>query len=75
MAAIKTWLEQEPILTRVGPVAIALIGYLAAKGFVDNDTADLILAIVAALVGGVGLVSARGLVTPTYKLDSDEATE
>jgi len=75
MDVVKTWLDEEPLLTRVGPVALALVAYLLAKGFVDKDTADLVFAIVGAIAGTGGLLAARGLVTPLVKLGTGDGSE
>ncbi|MEV6258091.1 hypothetical protein AB0L97_33035 [Nocardia sp. NPDC051911] len=58
------WLEGEPVITRVGPVIGVIVVYLAAKGVLDQDTADLVTAIVGVLLGGGAIVGTRAAVTP-----------
>lgn len=58
------WIDSEPIRTRVYPVLVPLVGYLAARGVLDSDTASLVLALVAAVVGGVAIEAGRARVSP-----------
>jgi len=67
--AIKNWVSNEPLLAKLGPVVLAVVGYLFVKGTIDKDTADLIIAVVAAVFGGGGLVAARAAVTPDSKTE------
>lgn len=60
--SITSLLDSEPVLTRVGPVVLAIVGYLVAKGMVDEDTANLIVALAVAVVGSGAMVSARARV-------------
>lgn len=65
--SVNRLVTNEPLLTRVGPVLLAVVAYLATKAYIDTDTANLITAVLAALIGGTGLVTARALVTPDAK--------
>lgn len=64
MNEIRAWLAREPLLTRVGPVVLAVSAYLLAKGTLDQETADLITAVVLAFGGGGALMFARAQVRP-----------
>jgi hypothetical protein len=65
---IRKWLRDEPIATRVGPAVVLVAGYLLARGVIDADTADLIVALVALVAGGGAVLGARALVSPLSKL-------
>lgn len=58
------WLDSEPIRTRVYPVLVVLVGYLTVRGFLDSDTASLVLALVAAVIGATATESGRARVSP-----------
>lgn len=62
MDALKKLLGDEPLITRLGPVILAIVAYLVTRGVVDTDTADLITAVVVAIGGGGLLAAARGIV-------------
>lgn len=64
MNEIREWLAREPLLARVGPIVLAVATYLLAKGMLDQETADLITAIVLAVGGGGALMLARERVSP-----------
>lgn len=66
--SIMSLLDSEPVLTRVGPIVLAVVLYLVAKGILDQDTADLFVAVAGAVVGGGAVVGARAAVTPAAKL-------
>lgn len=68
MDRILSWVDAEPVLTRVGPVVLAVVAYLVARGLIDQDTADLFVALAGAVVGGGAVVGTRAAVTPTVKL-------
>lgn len=69
---MKNWitalLGNEPLVAAVGPVVILVAGYLLARGWLDSDTAQLIIGVVTAIGGGGAVLGARALVTPTAKL-------
>lgn len=68
MNAVKKWFTHEPIATQIGPVVVAFVAYLVARGVVSSDDIDQIAAIVAAVGGVGGIFGARALVAPTAKL-------
>lgn len=68
MDKVLSWLDSEPVATRVGPVVLLIVGYLLTKGTVDQDTTDLVLGIVAAILGVGGVAAARGAVIPIASL-------
>lgn len=51
MSVAKNWLDSEPVRTRIYPLLVAAVGYLAIKGVIDGDTLSLILAVAGALFG------------------------
>jgi hypothetical protein len=65
---VTNWLDSEPVITRVGPVVLLIVGYLLVKGGIDQDTSDLVLGIVGIILGSGVVVSARAAVTPMAKL-------
>lgn len=65
---IATLLGDEPVIASIGPVIILVAGYLFARGWLDSDTAQLIIGVVTAIGGGGAVLGARTLVTPTAKL-------
>ncbi|AHH16598.1 hypothetical protein NONO_c17980 [Nocardia nova SH22a] len=76
MNTLRKWLAEEPIATRLGPVIVAFVAYLVARGVVSSDDIDQIAAIVAALGGVGGIFGARALVKPMAKLPpGDRADE
>lgn len=62
MNKITTLLDSEPIITRVGPIVTAVVVYLVAKGLIDQDTANLLVALAVGVVGSGAMVSARARV-------------
>lgn len=60
--SIMSLLDSEPVLTRIGPVVLAIVGYLVTKGLLDQDTANFLVALAVAVVGSGALVSARSRV-------------
>jgi hypothetical protein len=68
MNHVRKWLRDEPIAARVGPAVVLLAGYLLARGVIDTDTADLVVALVGLVAGSGAVVGARALVTPLSKL-------
>ena len=58
------FVEREPVAARLGPVLLAIVGYLVTRGTIDNQLGELLVAIVVALFGGGALAAARARVTP-----------
>ncbi|WP_342800963.1 hypothetical protein [Nocardia sp. No.11] len=55
---------REPVAVRLAPVLIAVVGYLVARGWIDNQLAELLVALVVAVLGGGAIVGARARVDP-----------
>lgn len=72
MSNVVSWIESEPVLTRVGPAVLLIVGFLVARGVIDRDTYDMVLGVVGLILGGGGLAGARAAVTPTAKLGGTE---
>jgi hypothetical protein len=64
---LSAWIDAEPVLTRIGPVVVAVVAYLLAKGIVTADTYDLVVALASAILGGGALGATRSAVTPLPK--------
>uniref|UniRef100_UPI003F499019 hypothetical protein n=1 Tax=Nocardia suismassiliense TaxID=2077092 RepID=UPI003F499019 len=64
---LRDLLDGEPVATRIGPAGVLIVGYLVTRGVLDGDTAQLIAALVAILLGGGTIAAARALVTPVPK--------
>lgn len=62
MNGVVSWIEHQPILVRIAPVLAALVAYMFARGIIDGDTANLVIAIVGALAGTGGVASAHAAV-------------
>lgn len=65
---VLSWMESEPVITRVGPAVLLVVGYLLTMGAIDQNTTDLVLGVFAALLGVGGVVGARSAVIPMAKL-------
>jgi hypothetical protein len=65
---VLSWIESEPVITRVGPTIGLIVVYLFAKGLIDRDTYDLVSGVLALLLGTGGVAGARAAVVPTAKL-------
>jgi len=57
-------LDSEPVRTRLYPVVVILIGYLVTRGVLDNDTANLVASIAAAILGVGAVEATRVAVVP-----------
>lgn len=69
MNKILSWINSEPVITRVGPAVLLIVGFLVARGIIDHSTYDMVLGVVGLLLGGGGVIGARAAVTPLAKLD------
>jgi hypothetical protein len=67
-------MDVEPILTRIGPVVVVLVGYLLARGIVDRDTYDLVVALAGVLIGGGAITTARSASVPLASLHKPDDT-
>lgn len=68
MNKILAWMDSEPVVTRIGPLVAFIVAFLLARGAINHDTYDFVLAVVSLLLGSGGIVGARAAVTPTIKL-------
>jgi hypothetical protein len=65
---VLSWIESEPVITRVGSVGGLIVGFLFVRGLIARDTYDLAIAVSTLLLGTGGIAGARAAVTPTIKL-------
>ncbi|WP_159840222.1 hypothetical protein [Nocardia sp. CY41] len=68
MSKLISTLRTEPIRALLWPVLVGIAGYLVVRGVVDQFSADMILVIVAAVLGIPAAEVARAKVTPDEKL-------
>lgn len=68
MDKILAWMDSEPVITRIGPLVTLVVAYLLARGAIDRNTYDFVLAVASLLLGVGGIAGARAAVTPTMKL-------
>jgi uncharacterized membrane protein YjjB (DUF3815 family) len=68
MSKLISALRTEPIRALLWPVLVGIAGYLVVRGVVDQFSADMIVAIVAAVLGIPAAEVARAKVTPDSKL-------
>ena len=59
--------KREPVRTAVYPTIVIVAAFLAQRGMVDGDTKELVLAIAALILGGLGIEVARSKVSPVDK--------
>ncbi|MFC4124947.1 hypothetical protein [Nocardia rhizosphaerae] len=55
---------REPVAVRLTPVLLAVVAYLVARGTIDDQLAELLVAVVVAVLGGGAIAGARARVTP-----------
>ncbi|WP_043735635.1 hypothetical protein [Nocardia asiatica] len=67
MSKILSTLRTEPIRVLLWPVLVGIAGYLVVRGVVDEFSADMILVILAAVLGIPAAEVARTKVTPDAK--------
>lgn len=75
MSKILSTLRTEPIRAVLWPVLLGLVGYLVVRGAVDQFSADMIVAILAAVLGIPAAEVARAKVTPDAKLRAGMSSE
>ncbi|MEU2013117.1 hypothetical protein [Nocardia sp. NPDC019302] len=68
MSKLISALRTEPIRALLWPVLVGIAGYLVVRGVVDQFSADMIVAIIAAVLGIPAAEVARAKVTPDAKL-------
>lgn len=57
-------LRSEPVRMLLHPLILALVAYLVTKGILDSNTSQIVLAVVAAVLGIPAVEAARARVTP-----------
>jgi uncharacterized membrane protein YjjB (DUF3815 family) len=67
MNKLLSTLRTEPIRALLWPVLVGIAGYLVVRGALDQFSADMIVAIVAAVLGIPAAEVARAKVTPDAK--------
>lgn len=67
MSKLISALRTEPIRALLWPVLVGIAGYLVVRGVVDQFSADMILVIVAAVLGIPAAEAARAKVTPVSR--------
>lgn len=67
MSKILSTLRTEPIRALLWPVLVGIAGYLVVRGVVDEFSKDMILVIVAAVLGIPAAEAARAKVIPVGK--------
>lgn len=75
MGKVIAILRTEPIRALLWPVLVGIAGYLVVRGAVDQFSADMILVIVAAILGIPAAEAARAKVTPDAKLRAGMSSE
>lgn len=55
---------REPVAVRLVPALLAIVGYLVARGTIDNQFGELLVALIVAVLGGGAIVGARARVDP-----------
>ncbi|MCC3333603.1 hypothetical protein [Nocardia abscessus] len=75
MTKLLSALRTEPIRALLWPVLVGIAGYLVVRGVVDQFSADMIVAIVAAILGIPAAEVARTKVTPDAKLRAGMSSE
>ncbi|MGV9540936.1 hypothetical protein ACWDSF_06385 [Nocardia beijingensis] len=70
MSKLFSALRTEPIRALLWPVLVGIAGYLVVRGVVDQFSADMILVIVAAILGIPAAEVARAKVTPDAKREN-----
>lgn len=75
MSKILSTLRTEPVRALLWPVLVGIAGYLVVRGVVDEFSADMIVAILAAVLGIPAAEAARAKVTPDAKLRAGMSSE
>jgi hypothetical protein len=75
MSKILSTLRTEPVRALLWPVLVGIAGYLVVRGVVDEFSADMILVILAAVLGIPAAEVARAKVTPDAKLRAGMSSE
>ncbi|WP_280248754.1 hypothetical protein [Nocardia abscessus] len=75
MSKILSTLRTEPVRALLWPVLVGIAGYLVVRGAVDEFSADMILVILAAVLGIPAAEVARAKVTPDAKLRAGMSSE
>jgi hypothetical protein len=75
MSKILSTLRTEPVRALLWPVLVGIAGYLVVRGVVDEFSADMIVAILAAVLGIPAAEVARAKVTPDAKLRAGMSSE
>ena len=55
---------REPVAVRLLPVLLAIVAYLVARGTIDDQFGELLVALAVAVLGGGAVVGARARVDP-----------
>lgn len=61
------FLKREPVRAALYPIIVLIVAFLAQRGMVDGDTKELVLAVAALILGGLGIEVARSKVSPVDK--------
>jgi hypothetical protein len=75
MSKLISILRAEPVRALLWPVLVGIAGYLVVRGAVDKFSADMILVLVAAILGVPAAEIARAKVTPDAKLRAGMPSE
>lgn len=64
LARLVEFAAREPVAVRLVPALLAIVAYLVARGTIDDQLGELLVALVVALLGGGAIAGARARVTP-----------
>jgi len=56
--------QSEPVRTALYPILALIVGFAAARGLIDNETAVFVASLGALILGAAGVEVARSQVTP-----------
>lgn len=73
MQALAWVRANEPVRLLMYPAIVALVGYLVVNGTISDDFAQVIIAVIALMLGVPAIEAARGRVTPRDRVPAAAA--